>query len=110
MQETACELSAKTGSLALAMTLQRQLDQAVYQFWVGEAARLPHLRIHADGREPRNGIDLIDEYLLGRRLHQKIDAGHSFATHRLIAGDRQALHFARLLRVEVRGQYRLGLV
>ena len=41
--------------------LDRQRDQPIDQRRVGDAARRPQLRVHADGREAGHGVDLVDE-------------------------------------------------
>src|SRR6202044_89074 len=71
---------------------QSQLNQPVNQLWHSESRILPHLRVHAYGREPGNGVDLVDIELIRRGFEQKIHARHPLALYRLIAFDGQPLH------------------
>jgi hypothetical protein len=48
---------------------------------------VPHLRIHADGRESGDGVDLVDVQRSCRGFEEEIDAGHAGALYGAVAGD-----------------------
>src|SRR5262249_53107017 len=85
-----------------AVALERELDQPVEQRGVGQAARLPQPREHRRLGEARQAVDLVDEEGAARALHQEVDAAESLAVEDLAGADREALHLARLLLVELR--------
>src|ERR1051326_751879 len=74
------------------MSLQGELDQPVDQSPVAQAACLPHARIHADGGEPRDGINLIHQESAGLLLKKKIDAPHASALYGLESCDGELLY------------------
>src|SRR5579863_3872711 len=68
---------------ALAMVLERQLDQPVDQLRQSHSTRFPHLRVHADRGEPGNRVDLVDENLTQVRPREKIHPRHPAQSQRL---------------------------
>src|SRR5438067_223560 len=82
-------LSREPRGLLRGMALEREFDQTVDQVAVSDARILPHLRIHADRGEPRDGIDLVDVEFRRRVFTQEIDPPHAFAPHRSEALDRE---------------------
>src|ERR1019366_9874 len=77
-------LPRETGRLLLSVAVQRERDQAVQQLAEADSTVLPHLGVHADGGEARDGIDLVDVELVRGFLQKEIDARHAFALHRSI--------------------------
>ena len=78
------------------MPCERELNQAVEQSRVGQAAGLPQLGIHADGGEAGDGIDLVDENFSTGAIQQKIHPRHSFALAGAEGSYRQLLQAAHL--------------
>ena len=50
---------ARAQPLLVGVALERERDQPIDQRRIGHAARLPHLRVHADGGEAGDGVDLV---------------------------------------------------
>src|SRR5260221_4732824 len=103
-------LSRESGGLLLRVPFERKLDESVDQLRHGQPAVLPHLRVHADGGESGNGIDLVDVEAAGRRFEQEVDARHTAALHGEIAFHRQSTEIVGLLGRDAGGQLDLGLV
>ena len=61
--------------LALGVAFQCQLDEAVDEFAVADAAGLPQFGVHADGGEAGKGVDLVEVEALGAALESAVDAG-----------------------------------
>src|SRR5579872_2713857 len=102
--------SLKSSGLARAVASESQIDQPVKEFGKWHSRRFPHFRIHGDGSEAGDGIDLVDVELARGGLQQEIDTRHSFAFDGLVSGYRQPLHLLSLLRWERRGQNRFSRV
>src|SRR5512143_287034 len=66
-----------TRPVSIAFALQCQLDQAVDQFAIGDAAGTPQLRIHADRRKAGDGVELVEIYLPGVLVEEEIHARHA---------------------------------
>ena len=54
---------AHASLLLYCVTFERERDQSIDQRRIGDAARGPQLREHADRREARHRVDLVDEQL-----------------------------------------------
>src|ERR1039457_3036447 len=63
----------EAGGLLQFVAVQRERDQAVQQFAEANPAVLPHLGVHADGGEARDGIDLVDVEAAGPLLQKEIN-------------------------------------
>ncbi len=70
------------------MPLEREHEQALEQRRVADTRRLEELRVDARLGEPRNRVELVDEYLAGA-AHEHVDAGHPLAFDRGEGGERQ---------------------
>src|SRR6476646_5980393 len=68
-------LPAVLVALLIFVALNPQLYKPLNQIWVFQSTRRPHLGIHADGGEPRHGVDLVQIDLSRFGIHQEIDAG-----------------------------------
>src|SRR5579875_139495 len=79
---TLSELQRKPGRLLLSMPFQSQRNELIDQLGVRNATAFPHLRIHADGGEPRQGIDFVDEQLPVLPVAKKIHARQSGTLYR----------------------------
>src|SRR6185312_15729068 len=95
--------ASEAGGFLLLVALHGQFDQPVNELSVGDAGVFPHLRIHADGSEAGDGVDLVDVEFAGRFFAEEIDAAHSFAAYGAEAFDREAAHLGNLGRRHVRG-------
>src|ERR1700761_9647761 len=97
------------GALAL-VPFERKLDQLVEQRRKGYPTVFPHLRIHADRREARDGVDLVDVELVRRSFEEKIHAPHAFAINRAEALHSQPPQLVGLLRCKIRRDFRARFV
>ena len=100
-------LSRKPGRLLRGVAFQGEFNKPVQQVTVWNSCILPHLRIHADRRKARDGIDFIDEQLASGGFTQEIHPAHAFATHGGEAGHGQAAHFCRVFRGKLGGEFNL---
>src|SRR5688500_678886 len=89
--------NARAQLLLLAMALDGELEKSIDQIGIGEAARFPHLRIHADGGEAGQRVHLVDEQLAGRARHQEVDAREPGAVDGAEGLDGHAPDVGRLL-------------
>src|ERR1700682_3461391 len=80
---------ARAELLLLRVTLDRERDQAIDQLRVRQPARVPHLRVHADRREPGDGVHFVQIEHLAVAGEQKVDARHAGAVDRLERPDRE---------------------
>src|SRR5580704_11664873 len=65
------------GARLFGMKFEGQLDEAVDQLRVRKPRGFPQLRVHADGGEARNGVELIYENLVGAAFEEKVTASHA---------------------------------
>src|ERR1700678_2934504 len=65
-----------------AVEIERKLDQFVEQLRIRKSRRFPELRIHADGRETWNGVELVDEDFVGAALEEKVAPRHPGSVNR----------------------------
>src|SRR5580700_4673496 len=90
-------------ALLLAMFSHRELDQAIDQFSVRNSRSFPQFRIHADGSEAGDGVDLVEVDAPAGLFQKEIDARHApafQATERTDSVLLKAphLHFRKLCR------------
>src|SRR5205085_12396394 len=62
---------------------------AIYTLSLHDALPISQLRVHADGREPRDGVHLVDEHGAARSREKKVDPRHAGTVDRLEGGDGQ---------------------
>src|SRR6266850_7193495 len=67
---------ARAQLLFLGVTLERERDQAIEQSGIRKAACCPHLRVHADRREPGDGVHFVEVQHLAVARKQEVDARH----------------------------------
>ena len=64
----------------LGMAFKAELNQAIDEFRVRYARSRPQFRIHADGGEARQRVDLVDVHLPVARVHEEVDARQAGST------------------------------
>src|SRR5262249_30177916 len=104
------KLDGVFGPSFFAMLFESKLDQFVDQLAKWDAARFPHLWIHADRREAGNGVHLVEIELGALLLEQEVDARHSGDLHRPKRGYRIFLNRLDLSGLELRGNKQLRAV
>ena len=63
------------------VSFEGESDQLVDQLAVVQTRRRPQHRVHGDRREPRDGVDLVDQQVAVAGQEQ-VDAGHALGTQR----------------------------
>ena len=77
------EMSVLGVAAAAAVALDGQLDEPVDELRVGDAGRLPQLRVHRDRREPGHRVGLVAEEPAAALLEEEVDAGEPVAAQDL---------------------------
>src|SRR5438034_1940645 len=78
---------ARAQTLFVGVAFDRERDEAIEQLRIRESARLPQLRVHADRREARERVHLVQVQHAAVGGEQKIDARQPGAVDRLEGGD-----------------------
>src|SRR5689334_5026056 len=92
MRARARVLHAGAELLLLAVAFEGEFDEAIDQLRVVEAARRPHLRVHADRREAGQRVELVQVDDAAVAGEEEIDAREPRAVDRFVAFDRQPPH------------------
>src|SRR2546426_4275129 len=80
-------MTTSTTTSFFALALERELDQALEQLAVGEPGGLPHPRVPARRREPRDRVDLVDQDAVV--LEKEVHARHAGAVDGAIGLERE---------------------
>ena len=70
----------------------------------GDALMLHQLRVHTDGGEAGEGVDLVDEDAAGVLLHKEVAAGQTLAAQRRVGHGGVGLHLVQLFLRQCRAE------
>src|ERR1700730_9056277 len=88
-----------------AVQFEREFDQPINEPGIRESRGFPEFRVHADGRETRDGVEFVDKNLPTAAFEKEIAAGHSDAIDRAEGAHCVVLKSDHLLPGQWRGNH-----